>query len=425
MGLLHTLLQKQKPLSFLAESGITRESFFGNELAVYDMIVGYVANYGAYPKLETITAETKVAFPAFPDEPIEYWIAKVDQRHQSRLIMDATAELTELAGEGKILKAKQIIRDLWLQLEIKGKADRVCNLSQAAVEVVRAHDERQRFPGMKGVPFGLEYLDVISDGAQGSDTVAVCGRPGVGKSMFCLAMANYAYNADEAPLVVSMEMPTKQCARRLIALRTGIPATLIRLGRLSYFGRDKLVADVSRLQQVTGDHPFYLMQGSLISAVEDLVVRVRELKPTCMYVDGAYLLRSKAQQESRWERVTYTAEFLKMIATEFNIPVIATYQFNRRGPGSLGNIAFADSIGMLASIVIGISDESVEEANSWVPVSFKIIELLKGREGEKGVIRCIYDMARTRILQDKVLKGAGMQALATEETDEKQDDRGT
>jgi hypothetical protein len=47
--------------------------------------------------------------------------------------------------------------------------------------------------------------------------------------------------------------------------------------------------------------------------------------------------------------------------------------------------------------------------------SYKIFELLKGREGERGTVRVIYDMGRMEIKQDSVVSGY---AISEEEEDD-------
>jgi len=124
-----------------------------------------------------------------------------------------------------------------------------------------------------------------------------------------------------------------------------------------------------------------------------------------VYVDGAYLLRSKNNYGARWERIAYTAEYLKMLAKEFGIPIIATYQFNRKGSGDVGNIGGSDVVGQLAGIAMGITNETDDQDDVWSAVSYKHLELVKGREGESGKIRVLYDMEKMKITQDSVLKG--------------------
>ena len=148
-------------------------------------------------------------------------------------------------------------------------------------------------------------------------------------------------------------------------------------------------------------------------------MRVQELRPTVVYVDGAYLMQTKDRTKAKWENVTAIAEYQKMIAKDFNIPVIASWQFNRKGPGSLGNISYSDAIGQLASIVCGITDEKgAEKINRWQRRSYKILNLLKGREGEKGVMKVLYDMGRMVIEQHSVVSGYDLESAAEEEEED-------
>ena len=126
------------------------------------------------------------------------------------------------------------------------------------------------------------------------------------------------------------------------------------------WGKDRL-EEGSREIQAMGERPYYILEGSLHSTVEDLAMRIQELKPTVVYVDGAYLMQTRNRHRSRWERISEVAEFQKMLAKEFNLPVIASWQFNRKGPGSLGNIAFSDVVGQLASIVVARMEEKKGE----------------------------------------------------------------
>jgi len=235
-------------------------------------------------------------------------------------------------------------------------------------------------------------------------------------SYFLASMANSAWVEGERPLYAAFEMSNLQNARRLVALQTNLSATALRLGRLGFHGRKKLVSYLkdlkkNRLKKLHDEEesrePFFLLQGSLHSTVEDLVIAVQELKPSVLYVDGAYLLHTSNRNLARWERVSNTAEYLKSVGVEFGIPIISTYQFNRRGAGQLGNIAHADVIGQLASIVISIDDEddSDEMERSISSKRYKTLELLKGREGESGAIRVLYDMHSMKISQEAILRG--------------------
>ena len=224
----------------------------------------------------------------------------------------------------------------------------------------------------------------------------ICQQTIVHNSYILLRCALFAYLSGWRPLVVTLEMPVIQCVRRILALQAHVATSDVRLGRLTHWGEEMFGEAVSDVTVLDAERPFYFLQGTLTTTVEDLVLRIQELNCNVLYVDGAYLLHTKHRQD-RWERVSETAEYLKRIASEFELPIISTYQFNRQGPGNLGNIAFSDSIGQLASIVVALyTEDDVSQ-----PIHYRTMKLLKGREGELGSIRLKFDMERTSIEEEE------------------------
>jgi len=405
LGFLRKLIIDAIPVSKLSDYGVRKEDFEKDEITVLEVVSDLFRSYGKMPELATVERLSGVKLD-FPDEPIDFWADGVRERALSRMVVGATEEVMDRLKEGDLGEVRTILQDLVLSFDSRNPEESVVEFGDAAKDVLEFHDDRQSAGRMFGIPFGFPYLDELSDGAQPGDTIAVVGRPSEGKSYVLLKMALEAHRSGKVPLVVTMEMSVLQCARRVLAMRTGVPASMIRLGRLGAFARKKIVADISELDRKY-DNSFYFFRGSLKSTVDDLVLRVQELKPDVLYVDGAYMLRVRsAAGKARWERIAEAAETLKMIASDFNIPVIATYQFNRKGPGSLAHIGGADVISQLASIVISIETEGESTDTgliSWPARQYKIFELLKGREGERGKIRVCFDMQRMKLEQDSVI----------------------
>ena len=116
------------------------------------------------------------------------------------------------------------------------------------------------------------------------------------------------------------------------------------------------------------------------------MIKVQEVKPDILYIDGAYLLKTRERTGARWERVAATAEGIKDLSLTLSIPVVGTYQFNRKGPGDLAHIGGSDVIGQLASIVLSLScSTKINISGKKVPDCsnrIKHMEVIKGREGE-------------------------------------------
>lgn len=392
------MIEEGRSPTLLIENSLDDHSFEGEEIAVLNYIRHHFQKFGKMPNAETVEREVEVKFGKFPDEPLGYWMDGVRNRYQEKLMIDAMKSVQRKIGDGFVDEAREEIQSLGLRLREKFAADTVRSLWDAGVDVLKAQRLRQMSSKMSGVPFGFEYLDELSDGAQPSDTVALVGRPGTGKSYLLFASSLYAHSYGETPLVVNFEMSSLQCARRIIALDSGVNVRHLRVGQTDHFKIkkiNKLMDDLSKL-----DNPFYLMQGSLKSTVEDLALVIQEKRPSVVYIDGAYMLRTRDSYRSRWERIADVAEYIKLMATEFNIPIIATYQFSRKGSGSIDHIGGSDEIGKLASIVCGLT---VSEREGIDGVVYNYLSILKGREGEQGVIELEYDFNRMTVSQFAVV----------------------
>lgn len=411
IAILHSLLVEEIPFTALAENGLTEDAFLKDERKVYSYIEKHYLRHDRLPRVKTVERETKVSLGDFPDEPFAYWVDALENRRRGSLLLDAAKSIKERVTGGELEEARAKVLELLEELDLNRRDNLIVDIREVTDGVLSAHDDRRMRHEMVGVPFGIPYLDEISDGAQQGDTVAIVGPTSIGKSYLLLRMVLSAWEAGEVPVLVTMEMSAAQTARRLLALKSNISAKMIRMGQLSTLGRRKLGEVAQGFKDIT-DRPLHILKGSLTSTVEDLALRCRQLKPNILYVDGAYLLRTRAKFGSRWERIAETAEYLKMIAGEYNIPVIGTYQFNRkgrsrRGGGGLGDIGGSAAIEQLASIVCAMEDEEGEteevSGRDWTTRQMKLLKLLKGREGERGSVRLLYDMQLMKIEEESVL----------------------
>jgi replicative DNA helicase len=222
---------------------------------------------------------------------------------------------------------------------------------------------------------------------------------GIGKSYILARIAVAAHQAGSSPLLVSMEMPSSQFARRILALRTGVSDTHIRLGHLSTLrGRRTVETDVLALE---GEPPFYMLDGRFILTVEDLRMHIMTLRPDVVYVDGAYLLKTKGRFSGKWDVVAEAAEQLKITASGENIPLVGTYQLNKDN-----EVYGSRAIKHLASIVLHLHEPSGDRTLSrWSPERTRIVSIVKGRSGERGRFRVSYNMLNTAIEEMEVLSG--------------------
>ena len=383
LGVLKKIIEEQSSLSVLTENGLTSSFFVSNEKKALAFISGFFLRYNSLPQVRTVEEETHIKFPEFADEPLEYWFDHIKKRYKLSIAQKSLDETGDDVSEGELDEATEKIKKLYLDLTQDGQKEKLYTLKSLYKPVIDRYKKIQSSgDDIFGVPFGIPSLDRTSSGAQPGDSIAIIGRPGSSKSYLLLNAAMAGSAKGHRVMVETLEMPAEQCMARLYGLKGNIPVSGIRKGKLSWWGERKL----ERTAQGFESADFYIYEGTFNTTFEDLLIKVQEVQPDILYVDGAYLLKTRERTGARWERIAATAEGLKSLSLTANIPVVGTYQFNRKGSGDLAHIGGSDAIGQLASIVLSmrcstkINEKGVKVDDCRNPI--KYLEIIKGREGE-------------------------------------------
>jgi replicative DNA helicase len=417
LGLLHRLITDNAPLSSLARLCISDEHLSDEGRAVLGVIQQHRRSYGSYPSLTVLQELSGVSFPRFPREPLEFWAAQVLDLAIQRVLSGTAREVRAALRSDNLTNAETALLEAGrtIQRYRRGEHERVFSALDLRAGILEAHDRRARTAGLSGVPTGFQTLDELSDGVQSGDTLALVGRTGMGKSYVLLQMAMTAFLSMYTPMFVSYEMDEKQIARRLFALASGVSNTALRKGEVSFWGRRHFVDATT---QIFGEdaRPFHIVKGAFTSTIESLYFLVQEYGPSALYVDGAYLVKTKERTNSRTERIAFVAEELKVLAQALGIPVLATYQFNRmvsaHTRGGTEHIGGSDAIGQLASIALSLSlpgdekdrkrrrdEEELSDEEKEALKNTRVLHSMKGREGENFTINLRFDMDKMRIYE--------------------------
>jgi len=96
----------------------------------------------------------------------------------------------------------------------------------------------ERKEHLTGVPTGFSDIDEITSGMQSSDLIIVAGRPSMGKTAFCLNIAqNLAVDNKYPVAIFSLEMAKEQLVTRMLCSQARIDAHRLRSG---YLGKNRL-----------------------------------------------------------------------------------------------------------------------------------------------------------------------------------------
>jgi replicative DNA helicase len=194
--------------------------------------------------------------------------------------------------------------------------------------IERLYDKKQT---VTGIATGFTDLDKLTSGLQNSDLIIVAGRPSMGKTAFAMNIAQHVATMKENSVPVgifSMEMSKEQLVTRLLSSESDIEHTKLRTGTLSSAEWPRLAEAAGRLS----DASMFIDDSPALSVLE-LRARSRRLKKEhglgLLVVDYLQLMRGRSGADRREQEISEISRFLKALAKELNIPVIAISQLNR------------------------------------------------------------------------------------------------
>lgn len=256
-------------------------------------------------------------------------------------------------------------------------------------------------PTLSGLSSGFYDLDSLIQGFQRSELIIIAGRPSMGKTALSLNIAlNIVKNSKLPVLFFSLEMSKEQIMYRVLSMETNINQTRLKNGKLYQYDWLKL----GKVMKVLSKLPFFVDDTSDLS-----VQGIRSNLKTILFeqnnigliiIDYLQLMQnSKLKNENRVQELSQITRSLKIIAREFNIPIIALSQLSRNVENRvdkkpiLSDLRESGSIEQDADLVLMLSQQ-----NSDLKSDDSKIDLIiaKQRNGPLGKITLKFDKNQTR-----------------------------
>lgn len=186
---------------------------------------------------------------------------------------------------------------------------------------------------LMGVPTGFTMLDRLLGGLQKSDLVILAARPAMGKTSFCLSIAqNAAKRHGTRVAFFSLEMSNDQLVQRLLAMETGIDSHRLRLGNIH---EEEWPIVLEAANMLANTHIF--IDDTPAASVNDIRTKARRLYAEdgidLIIIDYMQLMTGQSggngRNENRQQEISYISRSLKTLARELNVPVIALSQLSR------------------------------------------------------------------------------------------------
>lgn len=178
----------------------------------------------------------------------------------------------------------------------------------------------------KGIPTGIGLLDNVITGLNRSDLILLAARPGMGKTSFALNIAKHvAIKGGRRVAFFSLEMTKEQLTSRLISMEALISGTTLRTGKLN----DEEWVRMIEAGDVLSKTQMYLDDTPGIT-VPEIKAKLRRLKGVdLIIIDYLQLMSSSRRIDNRVQEISEITRNLKILAKEFNVPVITLSQLSR------------------------------------------------------------------------------------------------
>ena len=238
------------------------------------------------------------------------------------------------------------------------------------------YEERYNFYHQKEekIPFDLEFFNKITKGGLPNKTlnVALAGT-GVGKSLFMCHSASSVLLQGKNVLYITLEMAEEKIAERIDSnlLECDIQ-NITELPKMMFENKVRRIAQKTQGKLVIKEYPTASAHvGHFRALLNDLALK-KSFRPDIIYIDYLNICASsrysKLGNVNSYSYIKASAEELRGLAVETNVPIVSATQTTRSGYGS-SDVDLTDtseSFGLPATADLMfalISTEELEEIN--------------------------------------------------------------
>lgn len=359
--------------------------------------MGQLSVVGGLTYLLSIAAELPVA------THVEHYANLVTAKSTLRQLLATAKEISEEVYRGDNEVENILDRSEQHILDIANKKKR-SGFSSIAEVLHTTFDKleslRNKEKSSVGVPtFG--ELDRLLNGFQPSDMIIVAARPGVGKTSFCLNIAeNAAVKHNKVIAIFSLEMSEDQLVLRMLSSQAMVDQTKLRRGSVTQEEMEDLAVAASRLMEA----PIYIDDTPGINIME-IRGKARRLQQEhgldLIIIDYLQLMQSSGtgrKSENRQQEISDISRNLKLLARELNVPVLALSQLSRaveqtadKRP-NLSHLRESGSLEQDSDVVLFIYRKSSSQDDHEEGTDDKSAEIIVGkhRHGPTGKVGMVF-----------------------------------
>lgn len=276
------------------------------------------------------------------------------------------------------------------------------SLTHIKSAILQSYDKIHKLAMDKNAFIGLQThygeIDQMLSGLGKSDLILIAARPGIGKTSFALNIAqNIALDKPQKTIAVfSLEMSNEQLANRMLSAQSGIDNMKFRNGDMSDSDWTNLATASGILSKT--DVYFDDTAGITVAQMKAKLRRMKKLD--LIIIDYLQLMSGGGRYDNRTTEVGAISRSLKIMAKEFDVPVITLSQLNRetektKSKPQLSNLRESGSIEQDADAILFLWKPEEDEENASA-ISVVKCDVAKNRHGPTGSVDLAWNPSITR-----------------------------
>lgn len=263
---------------------------------------------------------------------LENYIKILNEKYIRRLIIEMGREIITLGYLNNIALEDIIerIENYIFNLNLQKSKNKLYSTVEVLDEIFQEIKFKINNDENNGLKTSFKDLDVILQGLQKSDLIVVAGRPSMGKTAFALNLGKKIVENYNLPLIIfSLEMSRQQIIYRFIASDSKINTNRLKTTKMTSLEWKRLsesMLHLSKLPIFIDDNPNLTLSDIRLKLTRILTEK-KEIG--LIIIDYLQLMKLNNNLENRVQEISYITRNLKILAKEFEIPIVILSQLSR------------------------------------------------------------------------------------------------
>lgn len=340
-------------------------------------------------------AQLMEVFSLATKENVNGHVNLIKEKAIRRKIIDLSSKIMFCANEenefGRVYQLIDILKDAAINTNQVQKpyvwlSEKIVECSEMIENMVKGNESAI------GAKTGFLDIDSLIGGLKRGNLIIVAGRPGEGKTSLAANIAMNIATIERPVLVVALEQGALEVTLRIVIQDSKIDSKRLLNGKLSPYDWDLLRKTLCKLSKV---NKVCIDDGFDVSPY-DIAHKARCLKQErgaigAIIIDYLQLMRPNSKSENRTNDISSISRAFKIMAKEFDCPVIALSQLSRAVENrpdkmpQLYDLRDSGSLEQDADIVILIHRPKEEDRKN-----IALVNIAKQRNGPRGTVKLLF-----------------------------------